>query len=116
MHYLGMAAMNMPDSMHHNTSLFIMSVVIAVVAGTAALWAISGAYGSPGAHANGSPQRHWQRRQRQPVEQASAHRLTQVADDLLESRSRGGADGPGLELTGVGAFADPGVKGMLARG
>ena len=39
MHYLGMAAMSMPDSMHYNMPLFILSVVIAVVAGTAALWA-----------------------------------------------------------------------------
>jgi NO-binding membrane sensor protein with MHYT domain len=38
MHYLGMAAMSMPDSMHYNTVLFILSVVIAIVAGTAALW------------------------------------------------------------------------------
>jgi NO-binding membrane sensor protein with MHYT domain len=39
MHYLGMAAMNMPDSVHYNAPLFILSVVIAIVAGTAALWA-----------------------------------------------------------------------------
>ena len=39
MHYLGMDAMVMPDSMHYNVPLFILSVVIAVVAGTAALWA-----------------------------------------------------------------------------
>jgi NO-binding membrane sensor protein with MHYT domain len=39
MHYLGMAAMNMQDSMHYNAPLFILSVMIAVVAGTAALWA-----------------------------------------------------------------------------
>lgn len=38
MHYLGMAAMVMPDSMSYNTPLFILSVVIAVVAGTTALW------------------------------------------------------------------------------
>jgi NO-binding membrane sensor protein with MHYT domain len=38
MHYLGMAAMSMPDSMHYNAPLFILSVVIAIVAGTAALW------------------------------------------------------------------------------
>jgi Bacterial signalling protein N terminal repeat len=29
----------MPDGMHYNMSLFILSVVIAIVAGTAALWA-----------------------------------------------------------------------------
>lgn len=39
MHYLGMAAMSMPDSMHYNMPLFVLSVVIAIVAGTAALWA-----------------------------------------------------------------------------
>ena len=38
MHYLGMAAMVMPDSMSYNPLLFAASVVIAVVAGTAALW------------------------------------------------------------------------------
>jgi NO-binding membrane sensor protein with MHYT domain len=38
MHYMGMAAMIMPDSMHYNTPLFILSVVIAIVAGSAALW------------------------------------------------------------------------------
>jgi NO-binding membrane sensor protein with MHYT domain len=38
MHYLGMAAMVMPDSMSCSPPLFILSVVIAVVAGTAALW------------------------------------------------------------------------------
>jgi len=39
MHYLGMSAMIMPDSVHYNMPLFILSVVIAIVAGTAALWA-----------------------------------------------------------------------------
>jgi len=39
MHYIGMAAMRMPDSMSYNTPLFVLSVIIAVVAGTAALWA-----------------------------------------------------------------------------
>jgi NO-binding membrane sensor protein with MHYT domain len=39
MHYMGMAAMTMPDSMHYNAPLFALSVVIAIVAGTAALWA-----------------------------------------------------------------------------
>jgi NO-binding membrane sensor protein with MHYT domain len=38
MHYLGMGAMVMPDSMSYSPPLFILSVVIAVVAGTAALW------------------------------------------------------------------------------
>jgi NO-binding membrane sensor protein with MHYT domain len=38
MHYLGMAAMIMPDSLHYNASLFVLSVVIAIVAGTTALW------------------------------------------------------------------------------
>jgi Bacterial signalling protein N terminal repeat len=39
MHYLGMEAMSMPDSMRYNAPLFVLSVVIALVAGTAALWA-----------------------------------------------------------------------------
>jgi NO-binding membrane sensor protein with MHYT domain len=39
MHYLGMAAMSMPDSVHYDATLFVLSVVIAIVAGTAALWA-----------------------------------------------------------------------------
>jgi NO-binding membrane sensor protein with MHYT domain len=38
MHYMGMAAMIMPDSVHYNVPLFILSVVIAIVAGSAALW------------------------------------------------------------------------------
>jgi NO-binding membrane sensor protein with MHYT domain len=39
MHYMGMFAMRMPDTMHWNVPLVILSVIIAVVAGTAALWA-----------------------------------------------------------------------------
>jgi len=39
MHYMGMAAMSMPDSEHYNMPLFLLSIVIAIVAGTAALWA-----------------------------------------------------------------------------
>jgi NO-binding membrane sensor protein with MHYT domain len=38
MHYLGMAAMSMPGSMTYNLPLVIVSVLIACVAGTAALW------------------------------------------------------------------------------
>ena len=38
MHYLGMAAMVMSDSMSYSTPLVIASVSIAVIAGTAALW------------------------------------------------------------------------------
>jgi NO-binding membrane sensor protein with MHYT domain len=38
MHYVGMFAMRMPDSMHFNIPLVLLSVIIAVVAGTAALW------------------------------------------------------------------------------
>jgi NO-binding membrane sensor protein with MHYT domain len=38
MHYLGMAAMVMPDSMSYSTPLLIASVAIAIIAGTAALW------------------------------------------------------------------------------
>jgi NO-binding membrane sensor protein with MHYT domain len=39
MHYLGMAAMRMPGRITYNSGLLIVSVVIAVVAATAALWA-----------------------------------------------------------------------------
>lgn len=39
MHYLGEAAMVMPNPVHYNTGLIAASVVIAVVAGTATLWA-----------------------------------------------------------------------------
>jgi NO-binding membrane sensor protein with MHYT domain len=38
MHYMGMAAMSMTDSMSYSPGLFGLSVLIAVVAGTAALW------------------------------------------------------------------------------
>ena len=37
MHYLGMAAMSMPDTVRYNVGLVALSVVIAIVAGTAAL-------------------------------------------------------------------------------
>jgi NO-binding membrane sensor protein with MHYT domain len=39
MHYLGMAAMRMPGRITYNSGLLVVSVVIAVVAATAALWA-----------------------------------------------------------------------------
>jgi len=39
MHYMGMAAMSMQDGVHYDPTLFILSVLIAIVAGTAALWA-----------------------------------------------------------------------------
>ncbi len=39
MHYIGMAAMQMPDTVRYNNTLVALSIVIAVVAGTAALWA-----------------------------------------------------------------------------
>jgi NO-binding membrane sensor protein with MHYT domain len=39
MHYMGMWAMRMPDTMSYNTGLLAASVLIAIVAGTAALWA-----------------------------------------------------------------------------
>ena len=39
MHYIGMAAMRMPDIVRYNNTLVALSIVIAVVAGTAALWA-----------------------------------------------------------------------------
>jgi NO-binding membrane sensor protein with MHYT domain len=40
MHYLGMAAMRMPGRITYDPTLFILSVVIAVVAAIAALWAV----------------------------------------------------------------------------
>jgi hypothetical protein len=39
MHYLGMAAIRVPDTLSYNPVLVVASVVIAVIAGTAALWA-----------------------------------------------------------------------------
>jgi NO-binding membrane sensor protein with MHYT domain len=39
MHYTGMAAMRMPSRMSYNPVLFGLSIIIAVVAATAALWA-----------------------------------------------------------------------------
>ena len=39
MHYMGMWAMRMPDTMSYSPVLLILSVIIAMVAGTAALWA-----------------------------------------------------------------------------
>ncbi|HUY46254.1 MAG TPA: MHYT domain-containing protein [Streptosporangiaceae bacterium] len=39
MHYIGMAAMLMPDTVRYDNALVLLSVIIAVVAGTAALWA-----------------------------------------------------------------------------
>jgi NO-binding membrane sensor protein with MHYT domain len=39
MHYMGMWAMRMPDSIGYNLPLVAVSVLIAIVAGTAALWA-----------------------------------------------------------------------------
>ena len=39
MHYLGMAAIRVQDSLTYNPALVAASVVIAVIAGTAALWA-----------------------------------------------------------------------------
>jgi NO-binding membrane sensor protein with MHYT domain len=39
MHYLGMAAMRMPGRITYNPGLLVLSLVIAIVAATAALWA-----------------------------------------------------------------------------
>jgi NO-binding membrane sensor protein with MHYT domain len=39
MHYLGMEAMNIPDMMNYNAVLIALSVLIAIAAGTAALYA-----------------------------------------------------------------------------
>jgi NO-binding membrane sensor protein with MHYT domain len=38
MHYTGMAAMEMAGVMHHDTAIVLLSIAIAVVASTAALW------------------------------------------------------------------------------
>jgi NO-binding membrane sensor protein with MHYT domain len=38
MHYLGMSAMSMPTTMSYNLPLVLLSVLIAIVAGTATLW------------------------------------------------------------------------------
>jgi NO-binding membrane sensor protein with MHYT domain len=39
MHYLGMAAIRAPDKLSYDPVLVVLSVIIAVIAGTAALWA-----------------------------------------------------------------------------
>jgi NO-binding membrane sensor protein with MHYT domain len=39
MHYMGMAAMSMPSTVRYNDTLVAASVLIAIIAGTAALWA-----------------------------------------------------------------------------
>jgi NO-binding membrane sensor protein with MHYT domain len=52
MHYTGMAAMRMPARMTYSPELFALSVIIAIVAATAALWAalnLSGARATLGA-------------------------------------------------------------------
>jgi NO-binding membrane sensor protein with MHYT domain len=41
MHYMGIWAMRMPDTMGFSPTLLVLSVIIAMVAGTAALWAAS---------------------------------------------------------------------------
>jgi len=47
MHYTGMAAMRMPARMTYNPVLFVLSVIIAVVAATAAFWAALRLHGIP---------------------------------------------------------------------
>ncbi len=47
MHYTGMAAMRMPARMTYNPEIFAVSIVIAVVAATAALWAALNLSGIP---------------------------------------------------------------------
>jgi NO-binding membrane sensor protein with MHYT domain len=47
MHYTGMAAMRMPARMTYNPELFALSIVIAVVAATAAFWAGTNLSGLP---------------------------------------------------------------------
>lgn len=45
MHYTGMAAMIMPMDVRYKTGLFILSIVIAMVAATAALWIVFNLHG-----------------------------------------------------------------------
>jgi NO-binding membrane sensor protein with MHYT domain len=45
MHYLGMAAMRMPGRISYNPGLLFLSIVIAIVAATAALWAATRLHG-----------------------------------------------------------------------
>jgi NO-binding membrane sensor protein with MHYT domain len=47
MHYLGMSAMRMPASVHYHPLIVLASIVIAVVAATAALWAAMNIRGVP---------------------------------------------------------------------
>ena len=47
MHYLGMSAVNMPASISYNPWIFIASIVIAITASTAALWATVNVRGIP---------------------------------------------------------------------
>jgi NO-binding membrane sensor protein with MHYT domain len=47
MHYTGMAAMRMPARMTYNPELFGLSIVIAIVAATAAFWAVTNLSGLP---------------------------------------------------------------------
>jgi NO-binding membrane sensor protein with MHYT domain len=47
MHYLGMSAMRMPASVHYQVLIVFASIVIAVVAATAALWAAMNIRGVP---------------------------------------------------------------------
>ena len=46
MHYMGMAAMSMPDSISYSRPLLALSVLIAVAAGTASLWASTRVHGT----------------------------------------------------------------------
>jgi len=48
MHYMGEAAMVMPDSVHYNGVLVAVSVVIALIAGVASLWAGTRVHGIGG--------------------------------------------------------------------
>jgi NO-binding membrane sensor protein with MHYT domain len=45
MHYMGMAAMRMPGRISYDAGLTILSIVIAIVAATAALWAATRLHG-----------------------------------------------------------------------
>lgn len=45
MHYLGMSAMSTNGSVHYNTTIVVLSVLIAIAAATAALWAAVSVHG-----------------------------------------------------------------------
>ncbi len=92
MHYSGMAAMRMPARMTYNPELFIVSVLIAIVAATAAFWAalnLSGTRATLGAAAI------------MGVAVSGMHYTGMAAMHLFRP-GRGG----GMEMSGGGATAE----------